>query len=349
MFESKFRHAPGTIIYTGNVKDKIVPIHYMQYDSTHYLEENLNDETLPEIHRPNTDYVQWYDIRGMHNTDLIDKIGKRFGIHPLVLEDIADVNQRPKFQEFDNGILIILHSLKWNRMLKRTDKENIAIFLGDEFVISFQEDSDDIMNEVRARIQLGTGRIRSRKADYLAHALIDDIIDQYFDLVQIYDDQIGVFENKILTDPSEQIKRDLHVLKKETLELRKSVFPLRENLSRFHQSEHPFIQKETKPFLRHVLDHSTRTIEMIDSNRDMLAGLQDLYNSEIGYRTNAVMKILTMVTSVFVPLSFLAGVYGMNFENMPELRNQNGYFFVIGFMVFVASMAVMFFKKKKWL
>jgi len=349
MFQNKFRQAPGTIVYTGSKSDEIIPIHYVQYDETHILEEELNSDSIENIHPPKPGCVQWYDIRGMHDTALIEKIGKNFGIHPLVLEDIADVNQRPKLEEYENGILIILHSLNWNKSTKKADKENVAVFLGDQFVISFQEHTEDIMSAVRARIHHGAGRIRKRQADYLAHALIDDIIDQYFELVQEYDDQIGIFENKILTEPSEEIKRSLHLLKKETLNLRKSVFPLRESLTRFMQSEHPYIHKQTKPFLRHLLDHSSRMIEMIDSNRDMLAGLQDLYNSEIGYRTNAVMKILTMVTSVFVPLSFLAGVYGMNFENMPELRSSNGYFIVVGVMAIVALTAVLYFKRKKWL
>ncbi|MCL4116277.1 UNVERIFIED_CONTAM: hypothetical protein GTU68_057081 [Idotea baltica] len=349
MFENRFRQAPGTIVYTGSKSDEIIPIHYVQYDETHILEEELTSDSMENIHLPKSGCVQWYDIRGIHDTVLIEKIGKSFGIHPLVLEDIADVNQRPKYEEYENGILIILHALNWNESTKRADKENVAVFLGDQFVISFQEHKEDIMSAVRARIHNGSGRIRKRQADYLAHALIDDIIDQYFELVQEYDDQIGIFENKILTDPSEEIKRNLHLLKKETLNLRKSVFPLRESLTRFKQSEHPFIHKQTKPFLSHLLDHSSRMIEMIDSNRDMLAGLQDLYNSEIGYRTNAVMKILTMVTSVFVPLSFLAGVYGMNFENMPELRSSNGYFVVVGIMALVALTAVLYFKRKKWL
>lgn len=349
MFENKFRHAPGTIVYTGSKSDEVIPIHYLQYDEVHILEEELTNESLDHIHAPKDDCVQWYDIRGMHDTALIEKIGSRFEIHPLVLEDIADINQRPKFEEYESGILIILHALNWNKSTKRADKENVAIFLGDQFIITFQEHTEDIMSPVRARIHNGSGRIRKRKADYLAHALIDDIIDQYFELVQEYDDLIEVFENKILTHPSEEIKRQLHLLKKETLSLRKSVFPLRESLTRFMQSEHPFIQKQTKPFLRHLLDHSSRMIEMVDSNRDMLGGLQDLYNSEIGYRTNAVMKILTMVTSVFVPLSFLAGVYGMNFDNMPELKSDYGYFIVVGIMLLVAFTAVMYFKRKKWL
>ena len=349
MFNNKFRQAPGTIIYTGTKSDELIPIHYLQYDKIHILEEELTNESLESIHPPQPGCIQWYDIRGMHDTKLIEKIGAKFGIHSLVLEDIADVDQRPKFEEYEKGILIILHSLKWNKNTKRANKENVAIFLGDQFVISFQEHTEDIMSAVRDRIHNGAGRIRRRGADYLAHALIDDIIDQYFELVQQYDDQIGIFENKILTDPSEEIKRRLHLLKKETLNLRKSVFPLRESLTRFMQSEHPFIHKHTKPFLRHLLDHSSRMIDMVDSNRDMLAGLQDLYNSEIGYRTNAVMKILTMVTSVFVPLSFLAGVYGMNFENMPELKSEFGYYVVVGIMTFVALTAVIYFKRKKWL
>jgi len=349
MIQNKFRKPPGSITYTGKERDNPVSIHYVQYDEAHLLEEHLESDTLEEVHQPKNDYVQWYDVRGIHDTELIAKIGKSFGIHPLVLEDITDVNQRPKYQEYENGILIILHSLKWQNHPKNIAKENIGLFLGDGFLLSFQEDTEDSLQVVRERIREGIGRIRKRNTDYLLDCLIDDIVDEYFELVQVCDEQIEEYESMIQSKPSEVVKRMVHQLKKDVLVIRKSIFPLRESLNRLYQTEHPYIQKKTKPFIRHLLDHVSRIIDMIDTNREMIGGLQDLYSAEIGYRTNAVMKVLTMVTSVFVPLSFIAALYGMNFDIMPELRYKYGYFIVVAIMITISIIAFLFFKRKKWL
>lgn len=350
MNHNKFRTPPGSITYTGKERAEPVTIHYIQYDETHLLEEQLESDKIEEIHESKPELVQWYDVRGIHDTDLIRKIGNSFGIHPLVLEDITDVNQRPKYQEYENGILIILHTLKWKKnQPQNITKENIGLFLGDGFLLSFQEDAEDSLKIVRNRIRQGVGRIRKRKTDYLLDCLIDDVIDEYFELVQVCDEEIERYENMIQNKPSEQVKRKVHQLKKDVLVIRKSIFPLRESLNRLYQTEHPYIVRETKPFIRHLLDHVSRIIDMIDTNREMIGGLQDLYNSEIGYRTNAVMKVLTMVTSVFVPLSFIAAVYGMNFDFMPELRHKYGYFIVITIMLIIGLFAFLYFKRKRWL
>ncbi|MEM6966750.1 MAG: magnesium/cobalt transporter CorA [Bacteroidota bacterium] len=339
---------PGVVIFTGQRKVEKIAIHYVQYNGDELLEQNFDNQSITSFHQSNPDYVQWYDVRGLHDTALIEEIGKTYAIHPLVLEDIASPSQRPKFEEYDNGNFITLRSLSFNKTERAVETEQITLFFGDAFLLSFQENDDDLFLLVRNRIQSGKGRIRNRGADYLAYALMDVIVDKYFLVMDEIQEIIEELEHNILNAPNENSKADIHHLKQEMIKIRKSIAPLREAIGRFSKSEHSLIDERTTIFLRDLFDNTVQIMDVVDSNRDILSGLQDLYISEISFKMNQVMQVLTIITTIFVPLSFLAGLYGMNFEVMPELKFKNGYFILLGVMLLISLGLLSYFKKKKW-
>ena len=268
------------------------------------------------------------DIRGLHDIELIEEIGKIFAIHPLVLEDVVDVSQRPKYEEFDNGILCSLHALSHSNEI--VNKESVNIYFGHGYVISFQEGESDLFLNVRERITANKGRIKSRGADYLCYALIDCIVDQYFLVLDNYSEDIDKLEQKISNDADESIKGHVLSLKQQGLRMKKSIYPLREAISKYSRSDHPLIAKKTHLFIRDIYENTIQIMDAVETSRDVLNGLQDLYMTEISFKMNKVMQVLTVVTTIFVPLSFLAGIYGMNFEWIPELKFKYGYFVLWG-------------------
>lgn len=339
--------APGTVVFTGKRKVDHVNIHYIEYNRDFYHHENKSNQKIDSLYEPHDDIIQWYDIRGLHDIELIEKIGKIFRIHPLALEEIVDVNQRPKYEEFDSGIFLALHSLfiKDNSL----SKEHVSIYFGQGYVLSFQEEETDLFKPVRERIKNKQGRIRNKGADYLAFALIDLLVDNYFILSDEYSERIDAQEDEILNNPQENIKASIHLLKSDLMKMKRSIFPLREAVSRFSKSDHKLINESNFLFLRDVYENTIQVIEIIESNRDLIFSLHDLYTSEISFRVNRIINLLTIITTIFVPLSFLVGVYGMNFENMPELKTNYGYFVLWVVMILIVIIALLIFKRKKWI
>ncbi|MEM1121243.1 MAG: magnesium/cobalt transporter CorA [Bacteroidota bacterium] len=339
---------PGSVVFTGDQKVAEVQVHYLKY----------NGQTIEDTHFTNkADFslldddatVDWYDIRGIHDVELIQRIGNAFQLHPLVLEDVVDTQQRPKFEEYENGLFLILKALHFDKATKAVVREQIALFFRQGLLISFQEDHSDLFESVRKRLHSGKGRVRHREADYLAYALIDNLVDQYYLILDQLEDQIESLEDRILDKPDGSTKAEIHLLKKEVIRTRKSIAPLREAINRFSRSDNSIIEESTTTYIRDLYGHTVQVMDSVDNFRDVLNGLQDLYVSEISFKMNQVMQVLTIITTIFVPLSFLAGLYGMNFEYIPELRFKHGYFVLLGVMFSVGMGLLLWFKRKDWL
>ena len=340
---------PGTLIYTGERTDIPVSITYVEYDAKYYnIEMYDKGEQLP-IHQSNENIVQWYDIRGLHDIDLIQQIAVSFGVHSLAMEDIVDVHRRPSYDEYQNGHFISLKAFEYNSQEKEVLPQTISLFFGKGFVLSFQEHKDDVFKVLRERIANSKGRIRQRGSDYLTYAIIDVIVDRYFNVIDSVEETLEELEDIISKDVDSINKGQLQETKINLIKIRKSVVPLREALNQFIRSESELIAPSTEKYLRDVYNHTIQVAESTDTLRDILGGLQDLYISEISLKMNKTMQFLTIVTAIFVPLSFLTGLYGMNFDVIPELKHENGYFILwIGMIIITVGM-LWWFKIKKWL
>ncbi len=340
---------PGSVVFTGSQKVEKISIHYLQYDADFLAEKNFSNQTKITFHQSAPERIDWYDIRGLHDTELIETIGKTFDVHPLVLEDIVDVEQRPKFEEYEKGIFIIIRALAFDQVNEVINTEQIGIFFRKGLVLTFQETESDLFLLARQRVQRGRGRIRGRGADYLVYALLDVIVDHYFVMLEKVDDVIESLEHELLQRTDNGIRERMHHLKIALLAARKSIAPLREAISRFAKSENELIEDSSTVFIRDLYDHTIQIMDLVESHRDTLNGLQDLHLSEISFRMNQVMQVLTIITTIFVPLSFLAGLYGMNFDNIPELHYKYGYFVLVAFMFVIAGGLLLWFRSKKWL
>lgn len=339
---------PGSVIFSGHRKVEKINIHYLEYNESEINEQTVDNQTITDFHQPDERYIQWYDIRGLHDTILIEEMGRLFDVHPLVLEDVAGLELRPKFEEYDNGNFVTIVALRFDKKSCEVQKEQVALYFGDGFVLTFQERDEDLFHKVKQRLQAGYGKVRKRKADYLTYALLDAVTDRYYIVFDEIREAIDDLEAEVLSGANENVKSKIHGLKQELIAVRKAISPLREAVNRFAKSDSTLIDENTRLFLRDLYDHTIQVMDMLESFRDVLNSLQDLYLSEISYKMNQVMQVLTIITSVFVPLSFLTGLYGMNFKNMPELETQYGYFVLLGvmFLIFVGSM--FYFKKKRW-
>ena len=339
---------PGTLVYVGEKKVENVKITIIDYDETQITEKEAAaiEECFPFKDKPT---VTWINIDGLHEVDIIEKLGNHFGLHPLLLEDILNTEQRPKMEESENYIFFVLKMIFSVDEDKEIKAEQVSLILGHNFVISFQEREGDVFNPVRDRIRKSKGRIRKVGADYLAYALLDAIVDSYFSVLENVGEKIEDTEQQLTLNPTTQTLQLIRKLKNEMIFLRKSVWPLRELISGFLRLETSLVQQATGVYIRDVYDHTIQVIDTIESYRDMISGMLDIYLSSLSNKMNEVMKVLTIFASIFIPLTFVAGVYGMNFENMPELKWQWGYFGLLGFMALIGITLVLYFKRKKWL
>lgn len=345
---------PGTLVYIGEKKVGDVCITYLDYD-----EENFEEKQVANIEEclkfKDTPTVTWINIDGLHNVEIIEKLGRRFELHPLILEDILHTGQRPKLEDFEKYIFVVLIMLSYNGDNQTIETEQVSIVLGCNFVISFQERIGDVFERIRDRLRNAKGRIRKMGSDYLAYALLDAVVDSYFSILEKMGEKIEVLEEELVADPTEQTLQQIHRLKRELIILRRSVWPLREVISGLQRTESTLIKESTNLYLRDVYDHTIQIIDTIESFRDMVSGMVDLYLSSISNKMNSVMKVLTIIATIFIPLTFIAGIYGMNFNaekspfNMPELDWYWGYPVALLAMVVVAIIMLIYFRKKKWL
>jgi magnesium transporter len=339
---------PGTLVHVGERKIEKAKIHIIDYDEKKFQEKEVTkiEECFPFKKTPT---VTWINIDGIHEVEIIDKIGKHFGLHPLLLEDIVNTEQRPKMEDFGDYVFVVLKMLHYNEGKEEVVIEQISLILGTNFVISFQEREGDVFNHVRERIRSGKGRIRKAGSDYLTYALIDAIVDHYFIILEKLGEKIEVLEEKLVSDPKPETLHAIHKLKREMIFLRKGVWPLREVISGLERGESGLINKSTKIYLRDVYDHTIQVIDTVETFRDMISGMFDTYLSSVSNRMNEVMKVLTIIATIFIPLTFIAGVYGMNFRYMPELELVWAYPAVWTVMIFIGILMFMYFRRKRWL
>lgn len=337
---------PGTLFYNGEEKSIEVKITLIEFNETEYFEDSFYDLNSC-LNHVKDNMVKWINVEGVHNVELIEKIGKCYNIHPLTLEDIVHIDQRPKFEDYDHYILSILKMINYKGGVHA---EQLSLILLDNTVISFQEpEGGDAFDIIRTRLRLAKGRVRKLGADYLFYALMDAVVDCYFDAIEKIGDKVVKIEEEIIQEPKRESLIELYRLKREVIFLRKKVWPLRDMLSNLLRSESKFITESTQLFLRDLQDHSTRIIDTVETYRDLLSGLMDIYLSTNSNKMNEVMKVLTIISSIFIPVTFIAGVYGMNFEFMPELKSPYGYAAVCGIMLTIIVVQIIIFKKKKWM
>jgi magnesium transporter len=335
-------------VHVGEQRHERVKLSVIKYDGENFQEKAV-DNVAEALAFRNKSSVTWLNIDGVHQPEIIEQVGKSFGLHPLVAEDIASTGQRPKMEDFDDYILVVLTMLRFDEKENETKTEQISILLGRDFVVSFQEREGDVFDPIRERLRSNKGRIRKMGADYLAYALIDAVVDNYFMILEKLGETIEEIEDKLVTNPTSETLQTLHDLKREMVFLRKSVWPLREVISRLERSESPLINKSTFVYLRDVYDHTIQVIDAVETFRDMLSGMLDIYLSSVSNRMNEVMKVLTVIATIFIPLTFVAGIYGMNFRYMPELEQAWSYPAVLILMLVVALLMVVYFKRKKWI
>ena len=319
-----------------------------------YSKENIEEQEIESVDDilkyKDSNTVTWVIIEGLTNVTIVERIGAIFGIHNLVLEDILNTHQRPKFEEYDDHLYIVLKSLLTENERFTVAYEQISLLVLKNFVFVFKEKTDDLFKPVQQRLKTSKGRLRSLGSDYLTYAILDTIVDQNFIIIDSLDDAITSVEDSLLaSEPTQDTLHTIQMLKREIISIRRNVSPIRELMSGMLRSESDLINEKTHIYLRDVSDHAIRVIESIELYREILTGLLDIYISSVSNKMNEVMKVLTVFASIFIPLTFLAGIYGMNFEYMPELKWKWAYPVLWAVFVSIPVVLLIYFKRKKWL
>jgi len=347
--KSKSGLPPGTLVYTGARKMEDLHISLMTYSEQEYKEYAFTSmEEMIKLH-PDLNGKIWLNIDGLHDESSIDQLCSYFGIHRLTAEDILNIGQRPKLEEHSSYLHIVVKMLMLEQEDHWMDEEQISFILLDNMLITFQEKTGDVFEGVRKRIRDGKGLIRHKSTDYLVYALLDAVVDHYYIILEKFGDRLESVEAGLLEDPHPGLLSSLHLLRRDALTLRRSIYPMREVVSRFEKIEEPVVNKDVKIFIRDLYDHTLQVLDTVEVFREMCTGLVDLYMNTISNKMNEIMKVLTIIATIFIPLTFLAGVYGMNFDNMPELHHPYGYFIIWGIMILVFVGMMLYFKRKRWL
>lgn len=339
---------PASLVYVGNGLQQNIQISMIEYDSLQLtIKDNISlDECFRYLQTP---AVTWINICGIQDSDVLKAIGKKFGLHGLLLEDVMNTTQRPKLDNYKEHLFIVLRMLKFVEGSDKISNHQISIVLGKNYVISFLETCQLSFQNIRESILSGKEKIRSSGADYLCYSILDCIVDQYFLILEGIDDQLEGVEEALLQQSGPAIMRRIQHLKKEIILLRKSIWPTREVVNNFQKLDSPLISSTTKVYLQDLYDHTIQAIDTIESFRDISSGMLDIYLSYMSQRMNEIMKVLTVVSTLFVPLTFIASIYGMNFDNMPELHWKWGYPLTLCLMALAALGMLFFFRKKKWI
>ena len=338
---------PGSMVYLGDQKVDKIEISVIDYDQNR-LEKKSLDSVADCFPFKDTTSVTWLNIIGLHDTHLLEQIGAHYHIHPLILEDILNTDQRPKLDITDDIIFIVLKMLSYDTDRQEIHAEQVSLIMGENFVITFQERAGDVFDPLRERIDNVKGRIRKLGSDYLTYSIIDIIIDHYFLVLELIGEQIEDLEKDVLEDPDHELVQRIQHMKRELIFLRKSTWPLREVISGLNREESDLINASTTPYLHDLYDHTVQVIDMVETFRDMVSGVLDIYLSSVSNRMNEIMKVLTIIATIFIPMTFFTGVYGMNFHYMPELEWHWGYpaLWILLLSMFVGML--IYFKRKKW-
>ncbi|HZW63378.1 MAG TPA: magnesium/cobalt transporter CorA [Flavobacteriaceae bacterium] len=347
-YKTRVGLSPGTMVYTGKKENQPLFIECIDY-TPKKLEVHEYKKIENTFHFKETQSITWININGLNHIESIEKIGKQHNIHPLVLEDIVNTNQRPKIDEYPDYIFIVLKMIYYNSD-ENIVIEQVSFILGNNYVLTFQETDGDVFESVRARLQNESGRIRNAGADYLFYALIDAVVDHYYVVAETLGNKVEDLEDEIFAGKvTDAYSKQIQILKRELLKVRRAIFPLREVINRIDKSENTLINKDNLQFFRDVYDHVIQLSDSIDIYREMTWSLMDMYMTSISNKMNEVMKVLTIIATIFIPLTFIVGVYGMNFDNMPELHYKNAYYIVWAVMILVFILMLFYFKRKKWL
>jgi len=339
---------PGSIVHIGNKRAEKTKITIVDYNEEQFQEKEVKTvkECCPYKEKPT---ITWINIDGVHEVKIIEELGKIYNFHPLILEDIVDTDQRPKIKDFGDYIFIILKMHYYDKENNEIKIEQVSLIFGKNYVISFQEREGDVFDSIRERIRNNIGRIRKARADYLIYALMDGIIDNYFTILEKLGEETEDLEAKVIKDPVPANLQIIYKLKSELIFLRKSVWPLREVISILEKGESVLIDKSTNIYLRDIYGHTIQVMDTVETLRDVISGTLDVYLSSVSNKMNEIMKVLTIIATIFIPLTFIAGVYGMNFQYMPELKWVWAYPLILSVMLIIGIVMVIFFKRRKWM
>ena len=345
---SKTGLAPGTLVHVGEKKAEKVVIRVLAYNSEKLIEKEL--ETVEECleFKGQQDINLWINVDGLDRVDIIEKLGGYFNIHPLTLEDVLNTGQRPKTEDYESYIYTVLKMILLDKEREEIIIDQVSIIIGPNYILSFQERHGDFFDPVWERFENPASRLRKSGVDYIAYSLIDAVVDNYFLILEHFGDEIEYFEEGLVIQPGPEALRTIQKYKRDMIVLRKSVWPLRELISRLQRDESDLIKETTRIYLRDIYDHTIQVIDSVEDFRDILSSMVDIYLSSISYRMNDVMKVLTVIATIFIPLTFIAGVYGMNFEYMPELKWRWGYHAAVLGMTIIGVSMFVYFKKRKW-
>jgi magnesium transporter len=345
---NKIGQLPGSLIHVGKVKNKPVKTTLIDYNANDFTE--LECKQVNEcLSFENPENTYWLNVDGLNQPDIISIIGKKLNLHPLLLEDILNTTHRPKVEEFEGYLFFTLKMITINVKKKQIESEQVSLVLGPNWLVTFQEQEGDIFDAIRIRLKENKGLIRKSKADYLLYSIIDIIVDHYFIIIDFLNDEIEDLEDEVLYDPTQESSIKIQNLKRLLMNFRKSMLPLREAVSSLQKYNNNLINEETLRYYRDIYEHLIHLTDNLESQRDMLASIMDLYLSGISNKMNQVMKVLTIIATIFIPLTFIVGVYGMNFKNIPELNWRYGYFAIWGIMLVIVILMLVYFKRKKWL
>lgn len=345
--------SPGATIHVGEQKVENISMTIIDYDEQNF--KQISPATVDEcIACKDTPSKTWINIDGLHEVETINRISTGFGLHPLTIEDILNTTQRPKFDVHDEYVYLVVRMHSYDVDQRTIMTEQVSIILGASFVLTFQEKPGDILNAVRERIKTGRGKIRKMGPDYLAYCLLDSVVDSYFAVLEKVGEEFETLEENLMDNPAHEILQRIHFLKREMILMRKAIWPLREVISALQREEFDLISQSIQLYLRDLYDHTIQVIDTVETFRDMISGMVEIYLSSISNRMNEVMKVLTIYAAIFIPLTLIAGIYGMNFNtekspfNMPELNWYFGYPFALGLMVLVGLVMMVIFKRRGW-
>lgn len=345
---------PGSLVYTGKSRSTRPLITLFEFGHEGHTERKI-DDIKEFVGKSEGGGVRWINVDGLNDTALLERIGKEFDIHPLVIEDVLNTSQRPKTEHHESYIFIVLRMIYPSKDGGEVESEQVSIILGDGYILSFQERRGDVFDPIRDRIRTGKGRVRSMGSDYLAYCLMDSIVDNYFLVIENLGERVESIEDDVIERPDRGTVQAIHKLKRQLISMRRSTWPLRESVSSIYRESSGMVKDETKLYFRDLYDHTIQVIDSIESHRDITSSMLDIYLSSVSNRMNEVMKVLTIIATIFIPLTFITGIYGMNFDpdyspfNMPELRWYFGYPFALTLMAAIPLVMLIYFRKRKWI
>ena len=339
---------PGSIVYVGKKRDENATLELIRFNATSLSKHRFDN--CEELNKNmDTNSVNWINVDGVHNQELINQFEKIFGLDHLLLEDVANTNQRPKVEEYDGKVFMSLKMLRYDENEQDVDSEQISLVLNKNYVISFQEKTGDVFGNIRDRIENGKGQIRLNSADFLFYSLIDTITDNYFTVIENVGNNLEDLEEEIFSNPTNDLLEKIQKNKNVLLILRRSIYPFRESINKVLRDNYKMIHPKTIKYFNDVYDHTIQIIDILESYRDIISGLKDSYLSSLSLKMNQIMQVLTIMATIFIPLTFLAGIYGMNFDNIPELHWSKGYYYFWGLSILIVLGLVFYFRRRKWL